>query len=376
MTSRWLVGLAATVAAACGPSTPPRPATPPEPVAAPPPAPRPATGEILPRRAGRGWLRTEGNRIVDESGRAFAGRGANLHDTRSCDACAFDPPRVEEVLRRADALVDDWGADFVRLLVEAYPPDPKKRRVHGASALEDDAYLADLVRVVRHLEAKPGVYVLLSVWHDPSLSPLGLPTDGTRRLWQRLARALARDPGVMFGLVNEPQKNEDGRMDAEVWRAMNDLVGAIREVEGDGPKHLVAVQGTRDYGRWLDYYLDHPIAAGGGVNVVYETHVYNARNAFERILARPARTLPVVVGEVGPVAKDGLMSPEDAAALLDLASSLGVPWAAYTFHFRCPPNLLVEPPPPPGKPNVGCGVGVPLDPTPWGLVVRDRLRRP
>jgi len=382
---RRLAVAAAALAAlgACGP-----PGAPPPRVEAPPPASAsasaapapPAAGgavaaRVLPRRAARGWLRVEGAHLVDETGGVFAGRGANLHDTRSCDACSFEPPRVDEVLRRADALVDDWGADFVRLLLEAYPPDPKKRRVHHASAADDDAYLADVVRIVRHLQSKAGTYVLLSVWHDPSLGPTGLPTAGTTRLWQRLAAALRDDPGVLFGLVNEPRGALSGADDADVWERMNALVAAIRAVEGEGKRHVVVVQATREWGRWLDYYLEHPITAGGGRDVAYETHVYNARKSFDAILTRPARALPVIVGEVGPVAKDGLMSLDDAAALLDLASDLHVPWLAYTFHFRCPPNLLVEPPAPPGKVNVGCGAGIPLEPTAWGRMVRDRIGR-
>jgi hypothetical protein len=55
---------------------------------------------------------------------------------------------------------------------------------------------------------------------------------------------------------------------------MNDAVAAIRAAEikrGFAP-HLVAVQGTRAWARTLDYYVDHPITAGNGANVVYETH--------------------------------------------------------------------------------------------------------
>lgn len=381
---RLLAGLAAAATLACGTpaAAPPRPDPPPRAPASrsasvveasAPPSRAPA--RVLPRRAARGWLRVEGTHLVDESGGVFAGRGANLHDTRSCDACSFEPPRVDEVLRRADVLVDDWGADFVRLLLEAYPPDAKKRRAHHASAADDDAYLADVVRIVRHIQSKAGTYVLVSVWHDPSLTPSGLPSAGTTRLWQRLAAALRDDPGVLFGLVNEPRGALSGADDADVWERMNALVAAIRAVEGGGKRHVVVVQATREWGRWLDYYVDHPITAAGGRDVAYETHVYNTRSSFEAILTRPSRSLPVIVGEVGPVAKDGLMPATDAAALLDLASEIGVPWLAYTFHFRCPPNLLVEPPPPPGRPNVGCGVGVPLEPTEWGRMVRDRLVR-
>ena len=58
------------------------------------------------------WLSVNGNHIVRGDGSAWHGRGANIHDTRSCWACAWGPPDVAEVTRRIDELVDDWNADF------------------------------------------------------------------------------------------------------------------------------------------------------------------------------------------------------------------------------------------------------------------------
>jgi hypothetical protein len=176
-------------------------------------------------------------------------------------------------------------------------------------------------------------------------------------------------PFVLFGVVNEPQGNEDGARDAEVWRAMNDTVAAIRSVERPEHPHVVAVQGTRDWARVLDYYEGHPITAGGGVNIAYETHVYNPASRFDALVTRPAKTLPVIIGELGVASREATMSELDCTKLMDLAESLEVPWLAYTFHTNCPPNLLVT------HENT-CGVGVPLDPSPWGRIVKERLARP
>lgn len=61
---------------------------------------------------------------------------------------------------------------------------------------------------------------------------------------------------------------------------MNSAVAAIREREQQlgFPQHIVTVQGTRAWGRVLDYYVANPITAGGGANVVYETHVCELRD--------------------------------------------------------------------------------------------------
>lgn len=316
-----------------------------------------------------GWLRVEGTHVVLPDGKRFHGRGANVHDTRSCDACSFQPPNVDEVLRRIDALTDDWHANFLRVLMESYP-DRGPGRTHFRNVVDDDDYYRDVMRIVGHVGKKRGVYVLLSLWQDPTLSDQGWPTEKSRAVWKKLATGLRDIPWVMFGLSNEPKANDDGKHDAQVWSAMNETVAAIRSVERPGLAHVVAVQGTREWGRQLDYYVDHPITAGGGANVVYETHPYNQVRRFDELVVRPARKLPVVIGEFGwLVDKDVTMTDKDAVALMDLAEGLEIPWLAWTFHTHCPPNLLEE--------HAGsCGVGVSLAPSAWGRIVKDRLARP
>jgi hypothetical protein len=366
------------MAAACARERPPSaPALPAAVSTTPTPAPTPeAVGAGSPTDGLlTGWLEVKGNRVRLPDGRPFHGRGANVHDTRSCDACAWEPPRVDEVLRRVDALTDEWHATFLRLLLESYPDDGSAKngghgRRHFQNVLEDEQYFHDVMRIIGHVGKKRGVYVLVSIWQDPTLSPLGWPTRRTAEVWKKLAGALRDMPFVLFGLVNEPQANEDGRRDADVWEAMNDTVLAIRGVERRGRHHVITVQGTREWGRSLDYYVEHPITAAGGVNIAYETHVYDRASRFEELVARPARRLPVIVGELGPQ-KDAhvTMLPSDCEALFDLAERIDVPWIAWTFHNNCPPNLLVD------RANT-CAAGAPLEPSAWGRMVKARLARP
>lgn len=321
-----------------------------------------------------GWLQVKGPRIYTSDGKPFHGRGANLNDTRSCDSCSWEPPHVDEVLRRVDTLTDVWHANFIRLLLESYgeagPADGSARRVHYKSVLEDEQYFQDLMRIVGQVGKKKGAYVLLSIWHDPSLSPMGWPTERTRAEWKKIARALKDMPFVMFGLVNEPQKNLDGKLDGEVWTAMNETVAAIRSVEDPQKRHIITVQGTREWARVLDYYTTHPITAGGGVNIAYETHVYDPRARFDELVTKPSARIPVVIGEMGIVNdSNAKMSAEDTMALMDLAEKLDIPWLAYTFHTNCPPNLLVDQ-------SGSCGVGASLEPSAWGRIVKERLAKP
>ncbi|MFH2010825.1 MAG: cellulase family glycosylhydrolase [bacterium] len=314
------------------------------------------------------WLYTSGNKIYSPDGQVWVGRGANLHDTRSCNACTWGAPDVAEVNRRVDALVDDWGADFMRLTLESY--GSADGRTHWQSFTDDADYLADILEIVDHIGTKPGAYVLVSLWIHPTFDGLGWPTAATVTAWEALAGALLDYDYVLFGLVNEPESNFDGSQDAACWAAMNDTVQAIRDVEdaAGSPHHIVAVQGTRAWARVLDYYVANPITAGGGDNVAYETHVYDPTADFADRFETPSQTLPVVIGEYGPAS--GYMDLVDCQNLMDSADTLQVPHLAWTFHMRCPPNLLVE------NSGGGCGVDMALEPTEWGQLLMDHLATP
>jgi hypothetical protein len=315
-----------------------------------------------------GWLSTSGNKILKSDGTPFRGRGANVPDTRSCDACTWQAPNVNEVKRRIDELVGTWKANFLRLDLESYASSGG--RVHWNTVMNDAAYLADIQEIVRHIGTKPGVYVLLSLWQDPTLDANGWPTAATNETWKKLAATFKNDAHVMYGIANEPMQNYDGALDSQVWSRMNSAVQAIRDVEAANgtPSHLIAVQGTGGWGRFLDYYLTHPITAGGGRNVVYETHVYNPASDFQRLFITPSRTLPVIIGEFGEYS--GVMTQADVQTLMQQAEANGVSYLAWTFHMRCSPNLIQD------QSGGGCGVNMPLTPTALGNLLKNRLATP
>jgi endoglucanase len=271
-------------------------------------------------------------------------------------------------MRRVDELVDNWHANFIRLALESYAAG--NGQINWAGILADPGYLADIQDIVAHAVAKPGVYVMISLWVDPSFTSLGWPTAATNQEWAKLAEVFKNEPRVLFGLVNEPQANYDGAQDAQVWTAMNSAVQTIRDVEtaAGTPHRIIAVQGTRSWSRVLDYYLTHPITAGGGVNIAYETHVYDAANLFAARFENPSATVPVIIGEFGPVA--GTMTEADCVTLMSSAEAHGVSYLAWTFHMRCPPNLLVD------SSGGSCGVGMTLTPTSWGTKLKTRLATP
>jgi len=302
-----------------------------------------------------GWLHTSGNRIYRGSA-VFHGRGANFHDTRNCNACAYEPPNVAEIKRRADELIDNWKANFIRLDLESSAAADS--RVQWQGVLDDPGYQADIQNIVAHVSAK-GAYVLLSLWDEPTATANQLPTTATLAVWRKLADMFKNEPRVLYGVSNEPHDDTD----ETVWTAMNDAVAAIREVETQAgtPQHIIAVQGTQQWGRTLAYYVTHPITAGGGKNIVYETHVYDPESEFSALFEIPGQTLPVIIGEFGE---------QDADALMDRAQAAEIPYLAWTFHGRCPPNLLVD------NTGGGCGVAMDLVPTAFGQKIKNRFMTP
>lgn len=337
-----------------------------------------AHGKVQPNQDPResdAWLAVSGNHIVTAYGKPLRARGANLHDPRSCDGCTYLPLDVAETERRADELIVGWKATLVRFDLESYATAayPKgNRRVDGQwkNILDDQAYSMAIQKIVRHM-TDLGAYVLVSEWLDPTTTDAELPTAQTNREWEVLARAFAENPRVMYGLVNEPHDAPEKNADA--FAALNASVQTIRNVEDAlGAKHhIVSVPGVDGYARNVAYFVDHPITAGGGADIVYEVHVYNPAADFEHLFVTPSAKIPIVIGEFGP-STNPPMSTTDIATMMETAEKLGIPYIAWNFHSNCPPNLLQS-----ANDAGGCGVGMPLTPTPeWGALIKDRFSRP
>jgi hypothetical protein len=128
---------------------------------------------------------------------------------------------------------------------------------------------------------------------------------------------------------------------------------------------------TREWARVLTYYVGHPITADHGENVVYEEHFYDPASLLQTQLVEPAQRLPVIVGEFGPVTKVSTMTLADCSKLMATAQANNIPWLAWSFHFRCPPNLLQD------FSNDSCGVDSALVAEgDWGALVEKQLATP
>lgn len=316
-------------------------------------------------------LFTDGNFLkLRGTGAVWQGRGANLMDTRSCNACAYNPANVNELIRRGNELINVWGANFIRLCLESY--GSAGGRVHWAALDQDPAYLADIKAAVTALtEQRNGrqPYVMVSVWYDPSLASNGMPTPNTNAILHKLVETFGDNPHVMFGVSNEPQMNYSGTENAVRWKGMLDAVEAIRKKEKElgFNEHIVAVQGLGGWARFLSYYINNPIPH---TNVVYETHIYDKASDFQNLIYTPAQTLPVVIGEFGPAVDSNgtpYMSLAECTQLIEQCNQKNISWLGWAFHHKCPPNLLEAT-------MTNCGIGMELLPTDWGKILINGLR--
>jgi hypothetical protein len=90
---------------------------------------------------------------------------------------------------------------------------------------------------------------------------------------------------------------------------------------------------------------------------------------FDRYFFTAARTLPVVIGEFGPVQA---MTTADSEELMRRANAAGIPWLAWAFHQRCSypegtADMLED------DSSGGCGVNMPLRLSDWGRRVKQFL---
>jgi Cellulase (glycosyl hydrolase family 5) len=322
------------------------------------------------------WLEVHGNRITHADGTPFHGRGVDLHDERSCSACSFNAPNPTGLNRWADEVTDTWHATLIRFLLSAKAAPFNASEVQWMSLVDDPQYLADIVTNVTHMTSKPGVYVEVTVFADPTIkgntgdfdSEWPSSLGDTNPVYTTLAEAFFDDPQVLFGLTNEPHGSPDH--DAALATVYDGAIAAIRAVEDHHgtPHHIVVVQAPEGYARDLTYFVANPLA---GDQIAYEIHPYNVAADFDKLIVQPSMHLPVIIGEYGPADP---MTDTDIMALWTTAQANEVPYIGWAFHQRCPPNMLQD------TASDGCGLdastGYDFPRTAWGDLLFAQLQTP
>jgi hypothetical protein len=348
-------------------------------------------------------LGTSGNKIVQTNGQHWVGHGVNLPDPRCNNSCydafgnhANDPNLAISRLKSVVAL----GANFIRLPLESDRlQDGSYGNILGSdpnsNIFDDPNYLPGIKAIVDAAAALPGVYLMLSLWHDTSLTynPInntysGTPSAASDAIYNKLVDTFHAYPSVMFGVTNEPFTTDD----PNIWSAMNHAVQTIRtrEAQYGSLQHLISVQG-RQYTNDVSYYVANPITAGGGKNIIYEAHLYdqNSISSFNQAAA----SIPVVVGEYGPSDANynlpndwqGINYYSDPTNRLSLQQiqqayaswrKLEISYLAWAYAQQDAPNML-GPDPHDGNYHLTCqaSAGLPA-PTTFGQTVYNDLAKP
>ena len=307
----------------------------------------------------------------------YLGRGVNLNDIRNCGSCvnSSEASSLSVAESLMDAAVTTFGSNFIRLVTMCYTNGSYSENY--ACAGSDPTYLEDMVTLIQRAAThySTPVYVMLSIWDDPTLSSEDWPTAATNTEWQVWVNALLTQPNVMFGLTNEPNGQGSSSDDAGAWSALNTAATTIRAVEDAAgtPHHIISSQGVDGYSRNVNYYVTHPITADGGGNIVYGIHAYDAASAFTTCTNSPycwgewepqSLSIPVIIEEFGIAS--GYMTASDATTLMKDAQDLDVPYTAWDFNNNCAPDLIN---------GSGCSASG-ITPTTWGTQVQTQLATP
>ena len=291
-----------------------------------------------------------------------------LIDTRGCGSCAFNPPQIDEVLRRLDFIATaSPNLKVVRLLMEVYGDDRAAQLglSHWKAPDADPVYLEHIARIVDRAGSL-GLHIVLTTWDQSnSFYAGGMPGDRMIPIYKQLVRRFAKDGHVIFALTNEPEANYNGYETAARHATMANMVGVIRGEEGriGSKQHLILAQGLSGWARNINYYVDHPLSLGP---VGYGIHVYNEQKDFPSMFGAAAGKIPLFIEEHGPVNMPGsaVMGMSDCRALWALAAQHNIPWCAWVLHHKCssPSNLMNML----AATRQDCGVNMALELTPWG----------
>lgn len=280
-------------------------------------------------------------------------RGVNRSGLEYAPSLAVAGMTREEL----EHIAAEWRANIVRL------------PFNQEWALTRPEYRDDLDQFIAWA-ASCGMYTLLDLqWLDAStvfgtlasgranrIAPL--PDERSAELWAMLAERYRSEPAVLFDLYNEPHDPLPGdataarwppRVTASEWQPIADqLIATVRAI---APDKLLFVSG-------VEWGYDLRGLSFDAPGIVLSTHVYPGKSlAWSQAFGLLAASAPVFAGEWGGTETDLAWG----SALAEYLDSFGIGWTAWSWSDW--PHL-VQPPP-----------AAPWEPTPFGTLVRDRLRQ-
>jgi endoglucanase len=297
-------------------------------------------------------LQVEGNQIIQQ-GKPIWLQGVNVE---SLEWTATG----ENVLRTAQAAIDQWKSNIIRLPVSS-------EFWFGKDADDGGMAYRKLVDNIITLVANRGAYTLLDLHH------FGAPRNRDVEFWKDAAARYKNHPAVVFDLFNEPHSttwevwrnggfvpdkdapaNEDNFLSAEEKAlgakgyhavGMQKLVDTVR---GAGALNMLVIGGL-DWAYELAA-IDQGFALNDreGHGIVYATHIYPWKKDWEKAFGPIIGKYPVLVGEVGASNKKMEFLPADqqedantwVPKILGFIQKHKLHWTAFSFHPTSVPNML------------------------------------
>lgn len=265
-----------------------------------------AAGQELQTPVGRhGFLRVDGNRIVDQQGHIVQLRGMSL-----CWSQWF--PRHYN-LETVKWLRDDWHCEVVRasMAVEwgGYLSHPE----------QEQAKIETVVRAAIEL----GMYVIID-WHDHHANR---NVEVARKFFGEMASKFGSFPNVIYETFNEPEKISWNDSIKPYHEA---IIAAIRQYD----KRNLIVCGTPTWSQDVDVAAENPII---GENIAYSLHYYAATHKQwlrDKMLRALDRGIALFVTEYGvcEASGDGPIDFEESVKWWNLLDEYKISycnWAIY-----------------------------------------------
>jgi aryl-phospho-beta-D-glucosidase BglC (GH1 family) len=255
------------------------------------------------------WIGVRGNHLIDGKGDPIRLLGVNRPGTEY--QCVEGDGFFEGPSDRASIeAMKSWHINAVRVPLN----ESCWLGISGVvPELGGTAYREAIRTYVRALE-RAGLYVILELqWAAPRDEPatgiIPMPdAEHAPDFWRSVAEEYRDDHGVLFDLYNEPHDIswdcwESGCETDDKWfgsyraAGMSELVEAVRSTGAEQPLMLGGVDWSSDLRGWLAHRPADPEHA-----LVASNHTYDFTSCYRdcrAVLARIARRVPVVTGELG-----------------------------------------------------------------------------
>ncbi|MBI2338399.1 cellulase family glycosylhydrolase, partial [Candidatus Daviesbacteria bacterium] len=282
------------------------------------------------------WLKTEGTRILTESGQPVVLRGANVIRSEWVKNMNFERIAIPQ-------LANDWkGTVFLHDFASAPVVNTNYDQLVDGIQVTHQMYMSWLDEYVRLAEENL-MYVILTFYtKEVNGNMPDMPDDEAEQALAILAARYKGKPNVIYQLQAEPDGNYPGA--SETWwhdtllPRYNSMVTSIRTASAPY-KPLILASGT-NWGRILNYVVNpaNRVTADGAVNIVYSSHAYDSVSNFGvDFLNAYNAGVPVMITEFGTGSQ---MSQADTDELIRIMRERNISWTAWLFDNEGPPTLL------------------------------------